>query len=48
MTVVTEAAEACQCGCACCAAEAKTREEEIAELLALRESIERRLADLQG
>lgn len=47
MTVVTNAEEECGCGCACCATTAKSREDEIAELRTLRESIERRLAELE-
>jgi hypothetical protein len=46
MTSVTKAGEPCACGCACCAAEAKAPEQEIAELRALKESIDRRLAQL--
>jgi hypothetical protein len=46
MTVVTNASEACSCGCECCAETAKSKDEEIAELQALRESVEKRLAEL--
>jgi hypothetical protein len=47
MTVVTDAGEACSCGCECCADDQpKTREQEIAELTALQESINRRLDQL--
>ena len=47
MTAVTQAREGCGCGCECCGdAQPKTAEQEIAELMALRESIDRRLAEL--
>lgn len=47
MTTVTEASEPCACGCECCADDQpKTRDQEIAELTALRESIDRRLDQL--
>ena len=46
MTVVTEAAEPCACGCECCAEQEKSRDEEIAELRALRESVDKRLSEL--
>ncbi len=47
MRVVTDAGEACGCGCECCADDQpKTPEQEIAELTALRESIDRRLQEL--
>ncbi|MDQ3978978.1 MAG: hypothetical protein M3314_05430 [Actinomycetota bacterium] len=47
MKVVTHAGEACGCGCECCADDRpKTPEQEIAELTALRESIDRRLQEL--
>lgn len=46
MTAVTEAKEACGCGCACCGEAVKTPEQEITELHTLRDSIERRLAEL--
>jgi hypothetical protein len=45
MTVVTDAGEACGCGCGA-DDQPKTREQEVAELIALRESIERRLDQL--
>ncbi len=45
MTAVTNAGEACGCGCECCGTE-KSREEEIAELHQLRESVSRRLSEL--
>lgn len=46
MTVVTEAAEACACGCACCADGPSSKGDEVAQLRRLRESVERRLAEL--
>ena len=46
MTQVTKAAEPCTCGCECCATTAKSTDQEIAELTQLRESVERRLAEL--
>ncbi|HEX2064647.1 MAG TPA: hypothetical protein VHE80_09530 [Acidimicrobiales bacterium] len=46
MTVVTNASEACSCGCECCAQTTKSKDEEIAELQALRESVDKRLAEL--
>ena len=46
MTEVTKAAEPCACGCECCATTAKSTDEKIAELKELRESVERRLAEL--
>jgi hypothetical protein len=47
MTVVTHANEACGCGCECCADDQpKSSEREMAELYALRESIDRRLGEL--
>jgi len=47
MTAVTNANEACGCGCECCGTDSsKSPEQEISELKALRESIDRRLADL--
>ncbi|HET9050875.1 MAG TPA: hypothetical protein VFO60_04180 [Candidatus Dormibacteraeota bacterium] len=49
MTVVTKAIEPCGCGCECCSEKApKPKEIEVAELVALRASIENRLAELQG
>ena len=48
MTVVTAAREACECGCACCSNGGTTKEEELQQLMTLRESIDRRLAELQG
>lgn len=47
MTKVTAAADPCACGCACCRDEPKTEEQEIHELLTLREAIERRLTELR-
>jgi len=44
MTAVTKAGEAC--GCGCCGPE-KSREDEIAELHQLRESVNRRLSELE-
>ncbi len=46
MTVVTNADEACGCGCECCAGDPKPRYVEVAELRTLRESVDRRLAEL--
>lgn len=47
MTNVTEAKEPCGCGCECCGdAEPKSREQEIAELLTLRQSVDKRLTEL--
>ncbi len=47
MTTVTEANEPCGCGCECCADDhGKSTEQQIAELTALRESIDRRLGEL--
>ena len=47
MTDVTEAKEACGCGCECCGdAEPRTKEQEIAELLTLRQSVDTRLTEL--
>lgn len=47
MTTVTNASDPCSCGCECCADDApKTPEQEVAELRALRESIDRRLSEL--
>ncbi len=42
-TVSGEAA--CRCGCSCCSA-AQNREDEVAELRRLRDSVEERLAEL--
>jgi hypothetical protein len=46
MTEVTRAAEPCSCGCECCATTAKSTEAEVAELQQLRQSVDRRLAEL--
>jgi hypothetical protein len=47
MTTVTEANEPCACGCECCADDQpKSPEQEIAELTALQQSIDRRLGEL--
>lgn len=46
MTEVTKAAEPCSCGCECCATTAKSTDQEIAELKELRQSVDRRLAEL--
>ena len=49
MTDVTEAKEECGCGCECCGTDKpKTREQEVAELLTLRQSIDHRLTELSG
>lgn len=48
MTTVTAAGEQCGCGCACCGEAVKSTEEEIAELITLRRSIDERLAQLGG
>ena len=49
MTDVTEAKEACGCGCECCGdEEPKTREQEIAELLTLRQAVNKRLTELSA
>jgi hypothetical protein len=46
MTEVTRAAEPCSCGCECCTTLAKNTEAEIVELQQLRQSVDRRLAEL--
>ncbi len=46
MTEVTKAAEPCSCGCECCTTSAKNTEAEIVELQQLRQSVDRRLAEL--
>lgn len=46
MSEVTSANVACGCGCECCGSEEKTVEQQIADLKTLRESIDRRLAQL--
>ena len=48
MTKVTNAAEPCGCGCECCGAASVAREDEIAELRRLRDSVDQRLAELQA
>ncbi len=48
MTAVTNATEACGCGCDCCGTTEKSKEEEIAELQRLQESVSRRLSELQA
>ena len=46
MTEVTEAREPCGCGCECCGEVPQHREQQIAELLTLRQSIDKRLTEL--
>jgi hypothetical protein len=46
MTVVTNAAEPCGCGCECCGQEEKSVDDQIAELRALRQSIDEKLSEL--
>ena len=46
MTAVTEAKEPCGCGCECCGEVPQSREQQIAELLTLRQSIDKRLTEL--
>lgn len=47
MTDVTKAQEPCGCGCECCGDEQpKTPEQEIAELLTLRQAVDMRLTQL--
>jgi hypothetical protein len=48
MSRLTAAGRRCGCGCDCCADEPKSKEDEIAELMTLRASVERRLAELTG
>lgn len=48
MTDVTNAAEPCGCGCACCDGKPQSKEEQIHELRRLRESVDSRLAELEG
>ncbi len=48
MTDVTEAKEDCGCGCECCGDKPQNREQAIAELLTLRQSIDRRLTELSN
>lgn len=47
-TTVTNAEKGCTCGCDCCAKEPQTVDEEIAQLLALRSTIDGRLAELSA
>lgn len=47
MTEVTRAGQACGCGCECCGTE-KSKDEEIAELRQLHESVSRRLSELEA
>ncbi len=47
MTDVTEAQEPCGCGCECCGeGKPKNKDQEIAELLTLRQSVDKRLTEL--
>jgi hypothetical protein len=46
MTDLTEAREECGCGCECCGEKPSSREQEITQLLTLRQSIDRRLTEL--
>ncbi|MDQ4098731.1 MAG: hypothetical protein M3144_12805 [Actinomycetota bacterium] len=46
MTVVTNATEPCGCGCECCGQEEKSVNDQIAELRALRQSIDQKLSEL--
>jgi hypothetical protein len=46
MTDLTEAREECGCGCECCGEKPESREQEITQLLTLRQSIDRRLTEL--
>ncbi len=49
MSDITESKEPCGCGCECCGdAAPKTREQEIAELLTLRQSVDKRLTELSN
>ncbi len=48
MLSVTNARQACQCGCDCCQPEARSPEEEIAQLEELRQATERRLSELRA
>ncbi len=47
MPTVTNAQEACGCGCACCSVEARSPEQEIAELRQLIDAANARLEQLQ-
>jgi hypothetical protein len=47
MTDLTAAKEPCGCGCECCGdGKPKTREQQVAELLTLRQAVDRRLTEL--
>ena len=46
MTSLT-AAEPCGCGCSCCGEATRTKEQEVAELVTLRQAIDKRLAELE-
>jgi len=49
MTEITESKEPCGCGCECCGdAAPKSRDQQIAELLTLRQTIDRRLTELSN
>lgn len=49
MSDITEAKEPCGCGCECCGdSTPKTPEQEIAELLTLRQSVDKRLTQLSS
>lgn len=45
MTAVTEASEPCGCGCSCCG-DQLSKDDEVAQLITLRQSIDQRLAEL--
>ena len=47
LSSATSEERACDCGCSCCATGPKSPEEEVAELEALKEAVERRLAELR-
>lgn len=47
MPQVTNAEEACGCGCACCAQAPQSTDDEIRQLQELRQSIDRRLSELE-
>ncbi len=44
----TATEQLCECGCDCCAPVAKTRQEEIEELIQVRADTDRRLAELEA
>lgn len=48
VTDISNATEACGCGCACCSEAPKSAAEEVAELHALRDRIDQRLAELDA